>query len=387
MESKRQCIVLMICFIGIMLLEACAPLRGQAAAVQNTPESSRTAIDAQWMAATQATPLPSQEISLSEPHEFILSDSQQHSWDRFSQLQFAGDWIVGYALKSSSLDAPVPVLGTRVVIAIDPNTGQIRELSDKVGVSLAVSDRYAVWDYCYQNNERYVGDLYAYDLQTHTTSQLPTDNNCPNNINIAGHLAVWDMSFSGSAHDIWGGNLLTGEVFAITELPGYQQFPKTDGNWVIYAETETDQNSHNVSRRLYAYRMKDKKTVMLGEVWYLDEGVLYAYYAINAGRVAWITPENQIHIYDLNTQDEQVLLDLPNRCHPYDMKMSDNFLAFGCGQNMGYDLNQKQFFSIPSVPPTTASYSAERPNFSGERLIWAVNLDNEPHIYTAKILR
>lgn len=391
MMNKRQYTTIFSLAIITMVLASCAPSKGQASQVEDTAVPTRSALEARWMAATQATPLPFQAIKLSEPQEVIINHSQQDSWDWFSQLHWAGEWIVGYA-KSGSLTAPSSLReDTRLVVVIDPNTGEIRELSDKAGGPLAVSERYVVWSDCYQVDQQHVGDLYVYDLHTDTISQLPTNNNCPSNANIAGDFVVWHMMGPRDlAFDVWGSNLATGEVFPITELPGFQHRPKTNGEWVIYMETETDQkppHPRNIGRHLYAYHIENKATVMLGDLWYIEEGVVYPYYDINAGLVAWITPDDQIHTYDLNTQNEQVLPELPNHCYPYDLKISDGFLAFGCGQYMGYDFNSKQFFSIPRVPPTTASYSAERPNFSGNRLIWVVNLDNVPHIYTAEIVR
>ncbi len=391
MMNKRQYTMMLSLAITMMALVACAPLKGQASQVENTAVPARSALEAQWMAATQATPLPFREIRLSEPQELVIDSLKQDSWDWFSQLHFAGNWIVGYAQKDS-LTAPLALKeDTRLVVAIDPNTGDIRELSDKSGGSLAASERYVVWSDCYQVEQQYIGDLYVYDLHADTILQLPTDNNCPDDASIAGDFVVWHMMGPLElAFDVWGSNLTTGSVFPITELPGFQHRPKTDGEWVIYMETETDQklpHPRNIGRHLYAYHIADETTVMLGDVWYIEEGVVYPYYDINTGLAAWITPDSQIHTYDLNTQNEQVLPELPNHCHPYDLKMSDGFLAFGCGQYMGYDLNSKQFFSIPRVPPTPASYSAERPNFSGNRLVWVVNLDNVPHIYIAEIVR
>ncbi len=352
------------------------------------------AIDLGW-GNSQIAPLPFRGVGLGEPRRIVPTTQDQDPIVSLVSIGITGDLLVANALFTppprTVEEVPWVLEHARGgLVTVDLMSGQVRMLRENVG-GHSTDGHHIVWSQRDYGEYYCTGELHVYDLQTDRTFPVDTGALCPSRPDIADGIVMWDINRGYEASlDIYGYNLVTEHGFTVTNRSGCQKFAQTDGVWVAYLEVEKGPAREIVSRQLYAYRLETDKEFQLGEVWHMDESVEYTYHAIDAGRVAWVTPDEQIYIYDLSTHQEQVLTELPSNCgRPADLMLSGDILVFGCyNQLVGYDLGRDVLFSIPLLPPGDwESTLGGGLVLSGDRLVWSYTLNGEQRVYTAQIVR
>jgi hypothetical protein len=379
--------------LGVLLTACCSSPHSLAIA---PTEEVALAVDLGWKRCPGATSMPHQGVGLGEPQEITLDTQDGTPIVSLTPVGMAGDLLIATAAfterPKTSAEVPAYMKDAQFgLVTVDLATGQTRLLAEKSGGQSRTDGRYVVWENCYDSEGHYTGELHVYDLQSDRSFQVDTGALCPSRSDVANGILVWDVNRGReTALDIQGYDLGTGRAFTVADRPGYQKFARTDGDWIAYLEVEKDAQQMVTSRRLYVYRIETGEELELGPVGYLGEHYEYTYHTIDASRVAWVSPEKQIHIYDLNARQERVLPSLPVDCAPLDLALSGDVLLFSnsCCLYMGYHLSRDIPFDVSLIPPG----SWERVTMSGvvvsgDRLAGAVSLNGEQRIYTAQIVR
>jgi hypothetical protein len=135
------------------------------------------------------------------------------------------------------------------------------------------------------------GRIWVYDLSKRREKAISAKGTVAN-CHIKGSVVVWE-SYSDANHlDIRAYNLKTKKLTKVTNRPGTQESPRTDGTWVIYDE---DTTGDGTVYDLFAYNLKTHtETVVRSSV---ANGV---HADVSGARVVW-SDFAQTNLYDLGT--------------------------------------------------------------------------------------
>jgi hypothetical protein len=291
-----------------------------------------------------------------------------------------------------------PARGRLTVVALDMASGQMRALADNTeGMGgPRVSDRYVVWS----DNRK----LQVYDLQQGQKRELGLD---AFEVQIAGSRIIYRAIENGEWH-IKGYDLVAQKAFSVADDPGTHSAPLASKNWVVYrlAPKETTvSGAYYYSTTLTALNLDTREYIQLGQIrassrQAMPEGL----FAIDAPWVAWATGQfgdATLHLYNLQTRGT-LTVSVP-LCEAQtgdsgfvsNLRLSNGIVVLKCGvrpwQYLGYEIQQKVFFSIPIQQPTMEGDELGGWMLVGDRIIWVWNpYENGKrvsHIYTAQILR
>jgi hypothetical protein len=358
-----------------------------------------------WPPITPVSPPPPRAVALPSPRAPIRTGSPNvgsaqelvvankaalpSSLFESSFLHMDGKTLVGVLLV-----AP----GKESVVAIDLATGQGRVLADAARLTGGpqVSDRYAVWS----DNRK----LQVYDLQQGQKRDVGLD---AFEVQIAGSRIIYRVIENGEWH-IKGYNLGGQQVFSVADDAGNKGIPMVSKNWAVFTlppKPSTVSGAYYYSTTLTVLNLDTREQIQLGQIQsssrqYVPDGL----FAIDAPWIAWATGqlgEATMHLYNLETRTAstvsqpmcQAKSTVPSG-YLSKFRISSGIVLFKCGDYpglyLGYDIQQKAFFSIPIQQLKTEADDLAGWMIVGGRIVWVwngyANGKKESHIYTAQVL-
>jgi hypothetical protein len=238
--------------------------------------------------------------------------------------------------------------------------------------------------------------LFYYDWRSGQEYEIPTNNQWVYDYAIEGNVAIWVAEID-EQDGIYGYDLEKNEpltFIADTGERGYVAYPKLSGQWIAY----TDYIS-KFAYDLYVTHIETGETLRLGQVSRseMDGGVRY--YDIDNERVLWvewIEGWQQVHLYDLNTRQEQILNQQADNCAVREVILAGDLAIWPCGKVwQGLEVAHEITFELPYFPFDEDIYAQfSQPLVSETRLAWfvgewtfPVDLSKESTLYTMPILR
>jgi len=287
-------------------------------------------------------------------------------------------------------------VGIWAVIALDFSSGDGRILFEGQELPYApqISGKHVVWTTLHE--------LYVYSVERQTVEKLPKVGAAPRRARISGNIIVWEYlpNLLSADSDIWGYDLDIGESFPIVSLPGVQFGPSISDLWVIYLDA-VDTQAVEWDVGLYAVHLDTGETIRLGQVYgrWLHE--VSQFYAIDIPWVAWSTghwsDKPELYLYNLETRQAITVTVTPcgaSTAQPRrieNLAISGSVVIFTCGQPMGYDIERREFFSIPIYAAMPADvgewWGFGGWSIAGDRIVWVLSSEQESRVYTAQIER
>ena len=350
-----------------------------------TDEKAVLAIDLGW-GNPQATPLPYRGVGLDEPRHIVPTMQDEEPIVSLVPIGITDDLVIANALFTppprTVEEVPEVLEHARgSLVTVDLMSGQVRMLRENIG-GHSTDGQYVVWQASQTIDDQYIAQVHVYDLQQDHEFQLG-ERSC-NQPDVSDGVVVWQES-RGEGWHIYGQVLASKHEFIVADWSRSFAVPHISGEWVIYLQVG------NGAASLHAHNIETQEDLALGMVPHENNAFAGRFHAIGSGWVAWIEKETrQMHTYNLDTRQEQILTELPAGCdRPGAPMLSGDTLVFGChNQLMGYDLNRDVLFSIPLFPPGDQESTLNSGIIlSGDRLVWSLTLDGEQRIYTAQIVR
>jgi len=286
---------------------------------------------------------------LSNAAEITLSISET---PRFIKPATDGETLVGVAIE----DSGAKTWGT--IFTIHLASGQTQKIAGVTDVAEPqVSSRAIVWT---DENQVHIYDRTSGQIETLQIGALARSPS------MSGSVIVWEYMESLATtgkRGIWGYDLDTRQDFPV--VLGAVQRPLVSDRWVVYRNWDKSDES---TVPIDATNLDTGETIEVGrQIWSSKEYVETDSYAIDGKWVAWTSNEwaytQGLHLFDLETRQSYTatiescgLSELyPGRLQ--NLALSAGRVYFrGCFQALGYDLQQRQFFSLP-VEQAVSQYS------------------------------
>lgn len=271
---------------------------------------------------------------------------------RFIKPATDGETLVGIAVEDSGAKR----WGT--LLAIDLASGQTQRVAGVTDVAEPqVSSRVIVWA---DENQLYIYDRTKGQIDTLQIGALARSPS------MSGSVVVWEYMESlntSGRRGIWAYDLDARQDFPV--VFGAVQRPLVSDRWVVYRNWD---KSDEFTVPIDATNLDTGETIEVGrQIWSSKEYVETNSYAIDGKWVAWTTNDwaytQGLHLFDLETRQsytatiESCGLSELYPGHLQNLAISAEKVYFrGCYQPLGYDIQQKQFFSLP-VEQTVSQYS------------------------------
>jgi hypothetical protein len=384
--------VMAIGALALLMLTACKPETGLSPVATPALErdSAFTNLRPTPLPVTPwptATPLPDRGVRMSMPVEVHPALEQQ--WKHLASLALDNRTLI------TSIDDGT---GKRLPVTVDLDTQQVQVLDQNLNQAqiqnLHIFGRYAMWTASQDRQS----SLFVRDLQADQTSRVTEG---AYNVAFSGNIAVWEQI--GNGWDIWGYDMTQDKTFPIVTRKDSQTSPLVSGRWVVYRDAA---DKDDIGIGLYTINLDTGEDIRLGSVYASSSQYVPPLYAIDAPWVAWSTGQgsktSDLHFYNLDTQTsltvtvpscELAVPDTPLQLgRPEHLVLSGSMLFFrGCWQDLGYDIDRKVFFSLPTNTSEMQGGSWAGWAISGDQLVWTRISgpygQEESHIYTAKIIR
>ena len=286
---------------------------------------------------------------LSNAAEIALSISET---PRFIKPATDGETLVGVAVE----DSGAKTWGT--IFTIDLASGQTQKIAGVTDVAEPqVSSRAIVWA---DENQVHIYDRTSGQIETLQIGALARSPS------MSGSVIVWEYMESLATtgkRGIWGYNLDTRQDFPV--VLGAVQRPLVSDRWVVYRNWDKSDES---TVPIDATNLDTGETIEIGrQIWSSKDYVETDSYAIDGKWVAWTSNEwtytQRLHLFDLETRQSYTatiescgLSELyPGRLQNLTISAGRAYFR-GCFQPLGYDLQQRQFFSLP-VEQAVSQYS------------------------------
>ncbi len=314
---------------------------------------------------------------------------------------WAGEYVVNeFEVYTGSGDQSYPDISGDVVVWIDAPfissggpSGPIhyKDLSTGQDHVIATSQTYSWWGWkpaidgdtiVWSDTRSGVPDdyaIYSYNVSTQTENIVWADGRQRPGKDLFGDLVVGVEYAGDDDYDIYGYDLSEGTRFPISTDPGYQYFPVTNGDIVVWSDRRDSQDDWD----LYAYDLltQDKFTIN-------TEDYTTEYADISGDIIVWEDTRNRIvndmnhdiFGFDLSTQTEFAIC--TNNSRQGSPVIDGDFVVWQDDRNgdfdiFGYDLLTQTEFAI-----ATGLGDQLRPAISGNIVVWESGGD----IYGAEII-
>jgi hypothetical protein len=375
--------------LALLMLASCKPETGQSPlatpeekALQNPASTNSRPTPLPVTPWPTATLLPDQGVRTTQTVE--IQPAAKQNWKRFAFLASDGHALVASVEDGTGKTLPVAInLETKQAEVLDqnPNHAWIHDVH--------TSNLYTVWIASLDQQDT----LYMRNTQTGQTSSVVGEMH---RIALSGNVVVGEQL--GDNWNIWGYDIVQNKSFPIVTRKDDQTGPLISGRWVVYRDAA---DKDDIGIGLYVINLDTGKDIRLGSVYASSTQYVPPLYAINAPWVAWGTgqwsTQPELHLYNLDTSTPYTITVAScsfreQAGRPQHLLISGSLLLFnGCYQDLGYDIEKKVFFSLPTYTPEMQGSSWAGWSLSGDQLIWIRSSgpygQEESHIYTARIVR
>jgi hypothetical protein len=301
----------------------------------------------------------------------VAADNTQSPKGLFFRASLVGDKLYGAGAASS---------GQVALYEADLKTGHLRQLGSwRKGIgSIRASERYVVWEQTSDSQE--YNEIRVYDLRLDHETILATHTAWPD---ISGDIVVWG--------EVQGYNLSLGQPLEVINLHGRPGRPRISGQWVIYLDVV-----NNSAADIYAHNLNSHEDFRIGTMPMLGNriGTVEWYPVISGSNVVYVSEDNQLHHYDLESHTDRVLsvsvspeLSLNT---PMFLALDGDTLVYQQGTWMGYDLASDAAFPIARTSPQDKQgkrIMSTSVLVSKGQLIWQTQVDQVVNLYMAGIVR
>lgn len=336
------------------------------------------------------TPLPDRGIGVTGVRALSgrAESGIQPLWHlRFISPATDGETLVGITESNT---------GVLLVVMLDLASGDERVLFESERRDIydpQVVGKYVVW-------WATGGNLYVYNLEQKQLETLRFGT-IARHVRLSGNTMVWEHTpHSLSAEqDIWGYDLSKRESFSVVSRPGVQSGPLISERWVLYLDS-TDTQAADWDEGLYAIHLDTGETIRLGQVYGRWPHEVLQFYTLDVPWAAWSTghwsDKPELYLYNLETRQAMTVTVAPcdaSTAQPRrveNLAISGNVVIFTCGQPMGYDIDRREFFSVPvyaMMPADGKWWGLEGWSIAGDRIVWVLSSEQESRVYTAQIER
>lgn len=310
-------------------------------------------------------------LQVGEIQEVILPVDALQGW-HIGNIKLNGYVLIGRTPKVSSGLVAVN-LQTQQVTGID-NPLSISEWATEPSISL---DRYYIWEDGETTEGKYHEAIYVVDLHSGEENWVSGGRWA----DVSGSIVVYaQLGEHPNAWDLYTKNLESGEVKPLAVRENVQSWPKIDGNWVTYLDTERI-NINYKEESIYAHNLSTGEDLLLGITQFAtqSEGGTYG---IGNGRIVWIGWQGEqepdtygLHVFDTQKREVYTPANLPTDCELRTFHMAGDFLLFMCHGFQLYDLAQDQQVAVPYPRPSTGSVY-----LSEDYVAFCIQGDTGPHI-------
>lgn len=337
------------------------------------------------------TLLPDVGISLTAPAELdiqaMVKNSSSNSNVRLQASALAGTSLI----VTSEFDAH------SVIALLDTSSNEIRVLTtttfndDQSAAKLWVENANVAGDYAIWTVSQYKGRqgvLYLYHIPTQKTIEVAEN---VYQADMSESMLVWQQS-DGYQWDIWGYDLIQGEIFQIVNRAADQGQAIVSGRWVVYQDAVVTENDQVA---LYAINVDTQEDIYLTMVDSFSDQYTLPTYTIDAPWLIWST-ESTLNFYNLETHAQHaasVAACPSSESKPVYLEVSGDIVIFSCGQKLGYDIVSGDFFSLPlQYTSDLLETSWVDGVFSEGRLVWVLSdspwdTQTDQRIFSAQIQR
>lgn len=281
-------------------------------------------------------------------------------------------------------------------IAFDLASGSKRNLAN-FGVSNAyVSDHWLVYeDHPPVDSASYYQRIKVVDLDTGKEIVLGDQTANQQRPQISGNFVVWIdwRNKEKLGVDIYGYDLTTNKEFPIITNPRPNSGPKISGQWIVYVEP-TEQSQSLAEMR--AHSLRTGQDFAIGIVPSPNDASNGTYYAIDGDKVVWtkylIDGQCELHLYDLTTQTDRMLLDLESvAASGLSISAKSGLITFpgGTQGRMIIDWFQPTPTLLSFTPPVKAEWGYQL-SVAGDYLVWQIPLSpdyRDGQVFITKVVR
>ncbi|CAG0934844.1 hypothetical protein TFLX_03704 [Thermoflexales bacterium] len=263
---------------------------------------------------------------------------------------------------------------------VDLKTGSARQIGTwRKGIgSIHASERYVVWEQTSDSQE--YTEIHVYDLQQDREMVLAIHTAW---VDISGDTVVWG--------DVQAYNLALGKPIEVKNLHGRPSYPTISDQWVIYLDPVTSYVAD-----IYAHNLSTSEDFKIGTMPMLGDriGTVDWYPVISGKNIVWVSEDNQLHQYDLNSRTDRVLpvsVSLEDSLNtPRFLALDGDTLVYEQGTWVGYDLARNVAFPISrtSSQDNRGKRTMSTPVLiSNGRLVWQTQIDETVNLYMADLIK
>ena len=228
-------------------------------------------------------------------------------------------------------------------------------------------------------------DIYGYNLSTNTEFPISTTPiQQGTHVAVNGDTVAWVQWKGSDDYDIYGYNLSTQTEFPISTAPGYQYWPVTNGEVVVWSDLRVGYHTGGENWDIYGYDLSTQTEFQITTANDHQERA-----DISGNIVVWQDDRNRygedgtlhdIYGYDLDTQTEFAIC--TNNARQERPSISGSLVVWMDDRNGDYDIYGYDLLTQTEFAITTGLGDQMYPSISGNTVVWEMNGD----IYGARII-
>lgn len=334
------------------------------------------------------------------PNEIVLQPVAPSVTEALSQPTEIGPQTPGVILDGLSINGDTVVWraysnNETSIVAHNLRTGQTRHISRSTIAksNLKVSGQHVVWQEYAVSDERTLTTLRHYDLVSEQEREIGPEEIHRRDPDISGDVVLWTdgrNTNNTDISDIYGYDLQSQTELPIAVGPNLELYPQISGEWVIYlswpADAKLTGRMPDVPS-LRAHHLKTGEDIELGQALSPGNASLCGCHTISGNLVVWAGGDAQLHLYNLETRQTQVIL--PSLLGIAGFRLHGEILQQG---GRLYNVTTGNSVDLFQRVGATEQLNVTSVATDGNTVVWVVRSDasipgDHDHAYTAQLLK